>query len=75
MRDLNPRSSDNIMKKKYFLDQTLVERWAPLIWLSPKERYFPLSVPEFLQNVEVNRLRFPENEYYLRPKDQIGNLP
>lgn len=30
-----------------------MKQWAPLIWLSPNEQYFPLSVDTFLENVHL----------------------
>ncbi|KAI4458571.1 protein eva-1 [Holotrichia oblita] len=31
---------------------SLAEKWAPLVWLASDEKYFPLSVEEFLQHVD-----------------------
>ncbi|KAH8302810.1 hypothetical protein KR044_010849 [Drosophila immigrans] len=37
------------------LDKEVVERlikqWAPIVWLAPEEKFMPLGVEEFLQNV------------------------
>ncbi|XP_060652191.1 uncharacterized protein LOC132788691 isoform X1 [Drosophila nasuta] len=37
------------------LDKEVVERlikqWAPIVWLAPEEKFLPLGVEEFLQNV------------------------
>ncbi|KAG7200595.1 hypothetical protein KM043_001154 [Ampulex compressa] len=37
----------------------LIRDWAPLVWLAPGERFMPLGVPEFLENMqrEDNYLR------------------
>ncbi|KAK9743601.1 hypothetical protein QE152_g8482 [Popillia japonica] len=44
---------------------SLAEKWAPLVWLAPEEKYFPLAVEEFLQHVhptEKNgRIISPDN--------------
>lgn len=31
----------------------LIRQWAPLIWLSPDEKYMPLNIEEFLSNVDL----------------------
>ncbi|XP_043269453.1 uncharacterized protein [Venturia canescens] len=31
----------------------LVRAWAPLVWLAPGEKFLPLGVPEFLDNVKA----------------------
>ncbi|KAJ8971555.1 hypothetical protein NQ317_011519 [Molorchus minor] len=31
----------------------LVKQWSPLIWMSPQEKYMPLSIEEFLEHVHV----------------------
>lgn len=31
----------------------MVQKWAPLVWLAPGEKFFPTNVPEFLRYVTV----------------------
>ncbi|KAJ8913763.1 hypothetical protein NQ315_002443 [Exocentrus adspersus] len=55
LRRLNPPvilflTSSNILHSN--IDQ-LVKQWAPLIWMSPEEKYMPLSVEEFLSHVYI----------------------
>lgn len=33
--------------------EALVRAWAPLVWFAPGEVFFPISVPEFLEHVNV----------------------
>ncbi|VEN44793.1 unnamed protein product [Callosobruchus maculatus] len=47
--------------------EALVKKWAPLVWLSPKELYLPMSVEEYLSNVNVvdsngNQVQLPWNQ-------------
>ncbi|KRT82630.1 hypothetical protein AMK59_4011, partial [Oryctes borbonicus] len=65
----------------------LVEKWAPLVWLAPEEKYFPLAAEEFLQHVhpvDVNgRIISSEDTLpigrssetlYLIPKNDLASL-
>ncbi|XP_020298943.1 putative vacuolar protein sorting-associated protein TDA6 isoform X2 [Pseudomyrmex gracilis] len=45
----------------------LIQNWAPLVWLAPEERFLPLGVTEFLDNVQ-------SDQYYLRTKIDVGSL-
>lgn len=36
-----------------FAVEKLIIQWAPLIWLAPEEKYMPLGVDEFLENVYI----------------------
>ncbi|KYN40824.1 hypothetical protein ALC56_04714 [Trachymyrmex septentrionalis] len=45
----------------------LVRDWAPLVWLAPGERFLPLGVTEFLDNVQ-------SDQYYLRTRIDIESL-
>lgn len=47
------------------LVRRLVRNWAPLVWLAPGEKFLPLGVSEFLDNVQLD-------EYYLRTKIDTG---
>ena len=38
----------------------MVQKWAPLVWLAPGEKFFPTEVPEFLRYVTV---RSPNAQY------------
>nr|XP_016932084.1 uncharacterized protein LOC108011451 isoform X2 [Drosophila suzukii] len=31
--------------------ERLIKQWAPIVWLAPEEKFMPLGVEEFLQNV------------------------
>ncbi|XP_030752097.1 putative vacuolar protein sorting-associated protein TDA6 isoform X1 [Sitophilus oryzae] len=33
--------------------ENLVKQWSPLIWLAPDEKYMPLDVEQFLENVDI----------------------
>lgn len=52
---------------KYFLASVrrLIRDWAPLVWLAPGERFLPLGVTEFLDNVQ-------SDQYYLRTRIDVG---
>ncbi|CAK9795635.1 Vacuolar protein sorting-associated protein 62 [Anthophora plagiata] len=45
----------------------LVRDWAPLVWLAPGERFLPLGVPEFLDNMQ-------SNDDYLRTRVDVEIL-
>ncbi|XP_070169032.1 uncharacterized protein [Polyergus mexicanus] len=45
----------------------LIRDWAPLVWLAPGERFLPLGVTEFLDNVQ-------SDQYYLRTRIDIESL-
>lgn len=45
----------------------LISGWAPLVWLAPGERFLPLSVPEFLEHVQVG-------DNYLRTRVDVSEL-
>ncbi|KAL0114705.1 hypothetical protein PUN28_011780 [Cardiocondyla obscurior] len=45
----------------------LTQDWAPLVWLAPGERFLPLGVTEFLDNVQ-------SDQYYLRTKIDVESL-
>ncbi|XP_053598673.1 uncharacterized protein LOC103571680 [Microplitis demolitor] len=45
----------------------LISGWAPLVWLAPGERFLPLSVPEFLEHVQVG-------DNYLRTRVDVKTL-
>jgi len=49
------------------LVRRLVRDWAPLVWLAPGERFLPLGVTEFLDNVQ-------SDQYYLRTRIDIGKI-
>lgn len=38
----------------FFSVDNLVKQWAPLVWLAPGEKFLPLDVNEFLDNVHVH---------------------
>ncbi|XP_025075257.1 vacuolar protein sorting-associated protein 62 isoform X2 [Pogonomyrmex barbatus] len=47
----------------------LIRDWAPLVWLAPGERFLPLGVTEFLDNVQ-------SDQYYLRTRiDAATQVP
>ncbi|XP_077266854.1 uncharacterized protein LOC143899924 [Temnothorax americanus] len=45
----------------------LIRDWAPLVWLAPGERFLPLGVTEFLDNVQ-------SDQYYLRTRIDVESL-
>ncbi|XP_066581581.1 uncharacterized protein [Prorops nasuta] len=45
----------------------LIRDWAPLVWLAPGERFLPLGVPEFLENMQAD-------ESYLRTRVDLELL-
>ena len=45
--------------------RALVRAWAPLVWLAPGEKFLPLGVSEFLDNVKAG-------DDYLRTRVDIG---
>ncbi|XP_023246281.1 uncharacterized protein LOC106647653 [Copidosoma floridanum] len=63
----------------------LIRDWSPLVWLAPGERFLPLGVPEFLDNVEVddNYLRtrlslqslLQNRSSFLHGRKPAGNVP
>ncbi len=62
--------------------ERMVQKWAPLVWLAPGEKFFPTEVSEFLRYVTV-RARNTEfqnlpigpksEEMFLVTKSNIGN--
>ncbi|KYN13032.1 PREDICTED: uncharacterized protein LOC108766935 [Trachymyrmex cornetzi] len=60
--DLRARFSPDIQE-----ELALVRDWAPLVWLAPGERFLPLGVTEFLDNVQ-------SDQYYLRTKIDVESL-
>ncbi|GJQ74391.1 hypothetical protein Trydic_g21265 [Trypoxylus dichotomus] len=65
----------------------LAEKWAPLVWLAPEEKYFPLAAEEFLQHVYPvdgnGRIISSENALpigrtsetlYLIPKNDLASI-
>lgn len=48
-----------------FTVRRLIQDWAPLVWLAPGERFLPLGVPEFLDNMDVD-------ENYLSTRLNLG---
>ncbi|XP_032691003.1 uncharacterized protein LOC116853843 [Odontomachus brunneus] len=52
-------------KERYV--RRLIRDWAPLVWLAPGERFLPLGVPEFLDNVQ-------SDQYYLRTRMDVEFL-
>lgn len=36
-----------------FAVEKLIIQWAPLVWMAPEEKYMPLGVDEFLENVYI----------------------
>lgn len=42
----------------------LIQEWAPLVWLAPGERFLPLGVPEFLDNMD-------EDDDYLSTRSSL----
>lgn len=34
-----------------FTVDRLIRQWAPIVWLAPEEKFMPLGVDEFLNNV------------------------
>lgn len=57
----------SILKFHLIAVKELVRNWAPLVWLAPGERYLPLGVPEFLEN--VNR-----DANYLSTRADLGKI-
>ncbi|XP_011692008.1 PREDICTED: uncharacterized protein LOC105452525 [Wasmannia auropunctata] len=45
----------------------LIRDWAPLVWLAPGERFLPLGVTEFLDNVQ-------SDQHYLRTRIDVESL-
>lgn len=46
-------------------------KWAPLIWLAPEEKYFPLSIEEFLSNVYPGFEHGKPLEIQKKSKDEL----
>ncbi|KAL7300137.1 hypothetical protein TKK_0007139 [Trichogramma kaykai] len=40
--------------ENYLQVSELIRDWAPLVWLAPGERFLPLGVPEFLDNMQAD---------------------
>lgn len=61
----------------------MVQKWAPLVWLAPGEKFFPSEVPKFLRymtarskNAEYSSLPVgpKSEEMYLVTKSNIGKI-
>ncbi|XP_018398085.1 PREDICTED: uncharacterized protein LOC108776075 [Cyphomyrmex costatus] len=63
--DLRARFSPDIQREQAL--RRLVRDWAPLVWLAPGERFLPLGVTEFLDNVQ-------SDQYYLRTRIDVESL-
>lgn len=65
-----------------FTVKRMVQKWAPLVWLAPGEKFFPSRVQEFLRHVSVrskNDVEFQNlpigpksEEMFLVTKSKIG---
>ncbi|CAB0036428.1 unnamed protein product [Trichogramma brassicae] len=42
------------IKQENSVMSELIRDWAPLVWLAPGERFLPLGVPEFLDNMQAD---------------------
>lgn len=64
-----------------------MKQWAPLIWLSPEEKFMPLSVEEFLENTNIadeqgsvvtkskhyaRFFQYNSKKYFLVPNQPLG---
>lgn len=55
----------------YFISvERMVQKWAPLVWLAPGEKFFPSEVPKFLRYVTVRSKNAEFNNLPVGPKSE-----
>lgn len=54
----------------FFTVERMVQKWAPLVWLAPGEKFFPSEVPKFLRYVTVRSKNAEFSNLPVGPKSE-----